>query len=216
MKRRLQISIWERFCRLLVIEETKNRHNNRIIVCKCDCWKLVNATPYWLIIWWQESCWCKQYEDMKINNTKHWFSWGWKWKQHKIYLTYYNILNRCNNVNNKEHKNYWSRWIKCLWKKFEEFRDDMYESYLKHVEEFWEKNTEIDRIDVDWNYCKENCRWVTEREQSRNKRTNCWLIYNWERLCVKDVATKLWVNSRRLHKLYNIYWDNIDVLLSKI
>ena len=46
----------------------------------------------------------------------------------------------------------------------------MYESYLEHIKKFGKKNTTIDRIDNDGNYCKENCHWATAKEQSLNVR----------------------------------------------
>ena len=46
----------------------------------------------------------------------------------------------------------------------------MYESYLSHREEFGGKNTMIDRIDNNGNYCKGNTRWVKADKQARNKR----------------------------------------------
>ena len=59
------------------------------------------------------------------------------------------------------------RWLES----FENFKEDMYESYLKHVEEFGEKNTSLDRINSQKNYNKENCKWSTREEQSQNTRT---------------------------------------------
>jgi hypothetical protein len=66
------------------------------------------------------------------------------------------------------------------WKRSENFRDDMYANYLQHVEEFGLVNTSIDRIDVNGNYCKENCRWATKEIQATNRTTNIFIEYNGE------------------------------------
>lgn len=85
--------------------------------------------------------------------------------QGKEYHSWNSMKNRCNNPKLKEYKNYGGRGITydTRWEDFREFFKDM----GKRPE-----GTTLDRIDVDKDYCKENCRWATKEEQQRNQRTH--------------------------------------------
>ena len=77
----------------------------------------------------------------------------------------------------------------------------MHESYEEHVEKFWEENTTLDRIDNNWNYCKENCRWATNQEQSDNRRLNRKIIYKGKNYdTMSKLARELDVPITSLHK----------------
>lgn len=82
----------------------------------------------------------------------------------KLYMVWANMLQRCTNANRPDFKYYGGRGITYdpLWGHFKEFKNDLGDSY--------QEGLSLDRIDVNGNYCKENCRWVPMEEQSRNKR----------------------------------------------
>ena len=115
---------------------------------------------------------------------------------------------RCNYPCVHWYKNYWGRGIKCEREKFEDFKRDMYDSYLDHVAKYGEDNTTIDRIDVNWNYSKENCRWLTKLEQQSWKRNNHSVVYQWvEYPCLKALCRKVWQNYHRVHRRIKAWWD---------
>jgi len=196
MPSRINIKEWDRFDKLVILYEETPKVitwiKRRRFVCKCDCWNITVKSLTALRTKSYKSCWCWRF--------KHWMFWT------RFYDIWGHIVYRCNNSNSKWYKNYWWRWIKCLWNSFEEFRDDMYESYLEHSKKYWENNTTIERIDVNWNYCKENCKWATKQEQSRNKRET--VRYN--NIPIIDLCEQLWLNyntvKTRINKLWWTIW----------
>ena len=80
------------------------------------------------------------------------------------------MRNRTTNQNYEKWHRYGGRGINSNeFKYFVDFYDSMYNSYKKHIEEFGEKNTTIERINSNGNYCIDNCTWATWNEQAKNK-----------------------------------------------
>lgn len=91
-----------------------------------------------------------------------------------FYSRWRSMLNRCKNKNVDCFKWYGGRGIKVCdrWSEYENFVLDMWKSYQYHLKKYGRKETTLDRINNDGNYCKENCRWATIKQQSKNKRYN--------------------------------------------
>lgn len=197
-----------RFGRLVVQKDIRrtdmpiNRHH--WCECLCDCGNTCLVEYRKLVSGDTKSCGCLYEEAVKYGSITHGMS------KTRFWRIYTNIGLRCNNPKDLNYLNYGGRGIKCLWNSFEEFKEDMYGSYLEHVEEYGENNTSIDRIDVDGDYCKENCRWATQQEQANNKRNNIYLYYGNHKYTLPDLARLFDIPQARLRsRLYS--HPNIDI-----
>lgn len=152
---------WLRYWKLTISERTWVKHWTYYVKCLCDCWKDITVSLSNLKRLKVTNCWCYNKEISKKNKTIHWLRFS------VIYTTFYNIKRRCNNINNNSYKNYWWRGIKCEWNSFEEFYRDMFPT--------WKEWLQIDRINNDWNYCKDNCKWSTRKENCRNRRNTVFI-----------------------------------------
>ena len=54
----------------------------------------------------------------------------------------------------------------------------------------YKNNLTIDRIDNNDNYYPENCRWVTMKEQNRNKSNHLYITINNEKICFAEFCEK--------------------------
>ncbi len=88
----------------------------------------------------------------------------------RLQLIFRGMMCRCYKVTDNHYKRYGWRWIVVEWKSFIDFYNDMQQEYIQHYNNHSEKkrNTQIDRIDNNWNYCKSNCRFVTAKENVAN------------------------------------------------
>lgn len=156
------------FTRLTVLEPVR-RKGKLMWRCLCSCGKEVITTKSSLKSGESKSCGCYSREICQKSITKH--------GKHgtRIYRIWKAMKQRCNNQNCNAYHNYGERGI-SICKEWEDFLT--FESWA--LSNGYADDLSIDRIDVNGNYCPENCRWATAIEQGNNKRKNRLITYNGE------------------------------------
>ncbi len=123
------------------------------------------------------------------------------------YSTWDGIKARCHNKNNKRYKDWGGRGITVCNRWLYSF-----DNFLEDMREKPTPEHQIDRIDNNKGYYKENCRWVTQAENNRNRRST---ILNIK--IVREIRFLFATGSytrRALSKKYNLSYSTIKSIIN--
>lgn len=193
------------------VEKKKVKNKTRIInrnyeyyLCKCDCGKECIVIKNSLTNGLTRSCGCLQKDILRTihtNNKK--LDNLYNTRLHRIWS---NMKTRCFNKNFSQYKDYGGRGIKVC----EEWNNDFINFYNWAINNGYQENLSIDRINVNGNYEPNNCRWLTIQEQNNNKRDKNILynnkLYNITEFCkIKNISRTTYYKYKRMNLLYKLY-----------
>ena len=186
----------ERFGKLVAIKTIgKNKNGAYLWQCKCDCGNEIIANVGNLKNGHTKSCGCLRVDRCKTNFTKHGL------EHTRLYGIWSDMRLRCYDEKNIAYHRYGGRGITIC----DEWKNDVKAFYDWATANGYKDSLTIDRIDNDGNYCPENCRWATVKEQASNRRSNILVTHNG-----KTQTMKKWANE--VGTPYKVVWARMQKL----
>lgn len=158
-------------------------------LCQCSCGNQKSIRSCSLRRGATQSCGCKSVQITRRLMTTHGKS------RTAIYGVWSGMHSRCGNPNLKSYRDYGARGITVCkrWESFDNFLADM---------GMPAKGMTIDRADNNKNYEPGNCRWISRKEQSRNKRNSIVITYGGRTLSLAEWSSILGLSYYTLHSRY--------------
>lgn len=201
------------FGRLTVtaVEKHRSPHRRRIVRCICNCGNSKSLLLNHLRTGATRSCGCllreKSRERMRsIQPLGRGGSRRHGQSGEPEYHVWRSMKARCVNPNTSNFRHYGQRGIKVCkrWLSFDAFFADMGKRpSAKH---------QLERINNNGNYSKQNCRWATCSEQARNRRSTRFITFNGERLPATVWADRLGLNRGAIAQRLNTGWTLRDAV----
>ena len=188
----------KRFGRLKVISQAPTENQRTMWNCLCDCGNKKVLPCYVLTRGLVRSCGCLQKDTARKLKTKH------GGKNTRLYNIWRDMKERCYNPQNPSYIYYGNKNVSIC----NEWLNDFGKFRCWAKENGYAKNLTIDRIDVDGDYCPENCRWTDMFTQENNRTNNIKIFYNGKEYTLLQLSQISVVSYKTLHqRLFMYKWD---------
>jgi hypothetical protein len=195
----------KRFERLVVIEKVgKTNRGSTLWKCQCDCGTVKLVVHAKLTSGNTKSCGCWRAE--KFHHTTHGLG------KPPTYGVWVNMKTRCYNTKTHNYNAYGERGIEVC----DEWRNSFKEFHDWAMTHGYKSGLTLDRIDVNGDYCPENCRWVTLEVQGNNRRDNRFIEYGGKRQTISQWARELGMNYDTLRNRITNGWSVEDALTKEV
>lgn len=172
---------------------------------KCSCGNIFISQP---------SCtsgYCRQcgYKHNSLNRTMHGESPSEGRNASRLYCIWLGMRNRCRNKKNKNYSLYGGRGISIC----SEWNDYLLFKKWALANGYCSDLT-LDRINVNGDYEPDNCRWVTQQQQCRNKRDNHLITFDGVTRTMAEWSEITGIPYHTLKSRINRYGFTIDEALT--
>lgn len=121
----------------------------------------------------------------------------------RLYKIWCGMKYRCYNSNSDEYETYGGRGIRIC----KEWNLNFRKFYDWAMNNGYEDNLTIDRINVNGNYTPENCRWTTMKVQENNKRNNRIIEYKNKMQTISQWADDIGTRKEVIYYRLNHGWS---------
>ena len=193
-----------RFSKLLVLKRADNTRNGQTQwLCKCDCGNECVVTASNLRRGKQVSCGCHG----KSVNAKN--DVPTELRQTRLYTIWKDMQYRCYNKKSNRFHRYGLKGVKVC----DEWLNSFEAFYEWAMNNGYEDDLSIDRIDANGNYEPSNCRWATAKTQARNKSTNRLLTYKGATKCLAEWCETYNLKQQTVSQRIRYGWTDTEEIL---
>lgn len=175
------------------IQPRNEKYRGNYWICRCSCGKETTVLPWYLMNGKTRTCGDQKKHKRQIRG--HYKHGGFGTRLYEIWVS---MKRRCNNPDVESYPRYGGRGITVC----EEWEKDFAAFRKWAMSNGYADDLTIDRIDVDGNYCAENCRWATPKEQANNRTNTVFVEYNGETHTLSEWADIVGIKYNTLHHRY--------------
>lgn len=175
------------FGRLTVVRRVENKGTSAAWECECTCGRKCVVIGANLRRGLQQSCGCLRSEKLSEAASTH------KSSKTRLFTIWMSMIHRCENPTNTAYRNYGKRGIRVCpeWHEFVTFQEWA-------IQNGYNENLSIDRINNEQGYNPSNCRWVTMKEQQNNRTNNRIIEINGIKKTMAQWADETGISTRTI------------------